>query len=436
MSDTDWAALDLAHHLHPFTDPIALARTGVTPIVRGAGVWVEDAAGNRYLDALAGLWNMALGYGRRELADAAHRQMLELPYYNAFFGTTNPPAAALTARLAEIAPSGLDTVSFASSGSEANDTAIRLARHYWALTGCPEKRVVIGRDWGFHGSTMATASAGGMLSMHRQGGLPLPDFAHVMAPRADLRLAHEDEAAFAKRAARAVAEKIVEIGPEHVAALIAEPVQGAGGAIVPPPGYWAEVQGICRAYDVLLIVDEVVCGFGRTGRWFGSQTFDIVPDIMTVAKALTAGHLPLSATLLGPRVAGALKSLGGELAHGFTNAGHPVACAVALEVLRILEDEGIVDRVRDDTGPYLQARLAALTDHPAVAAVEGVGLLGAVILEAQIGASVRDAALASGLIVRPVGERLILSPPLIVTRAEIDDLIARLTRALDIATGA
>ncbi|MDH3474854.1 MAG: aspartate aminotransferase family protein [Rhodospirillales bacterium] len=445
-STAQWRAEDISHHLHPFTDYKALAEGGGSRIItKAAGVWLEDSEGNRMLDGMAGLWCVNIGYGRKELAEAAYRQMLELPYYNTFFKTATPPPIELSSKLAEITPEGLDEVFYASSGSEANDTIVRLVRHYWNLQGKPEKKTFISREHAYHGSTMAAASLGGMAPMHGQGDLPLPGFVHVMPPHwydygGDL--GPED---FGLKAAKAVEDKILELGADKVAAFIGEPIMGAGGVLVPPDSYWPEIQRICKAHDVLLIADEVICGFGRIGQWFGSDRFGIAPDIMPMAKGLTSGYLPLSAVMVGPRVAKTLIEDGGEFFHGFTYSGHPVACAVALANIRIIEQEGLIERVRDDTGPYLQGSLRqALADHPLVGEVRGVGLIGAIELVKDRGARAhfdpvgptgircRDHCFANNLVIRAVRDAMVFSPPLVIDRNEIDQMVERTKHCIDL----
>jgi putrescine aminotransferase len=445
-STAQWRAEDISHHLHPFTDYKALAEEGGSRIITKAeGVWLEDSEGNRMLDGMAGLWCVNVGYGRKELAEAAYRQMLELPYYNTFFKTATPPPIELSSKLAEITPEGLNEVFYASSGSEANDTIVRLVRHYWNLQDKPEKKTFISREHAYHGSTMAAASLGGMAAMHGQGDLPLPGFVHVMPPHwydygGDL--SPED---FGLKAAKTVEDKILELGADKVAAFIGEPIMGAGGVLVPPDSYWPEVQRICKAHDVLLIADEVICGFGRTGQWFGSDHLGISPDIMSMAKGLTSGYLPLSAVMVGPRVAKALIEDGGEFFHGFTYSGHPVACAVALANIRIIEEEGLVERVRDDTGPYLQGSLRqALADHPLVGEVRGVGLIGAIELVkdrgarghfepvGEVGGKCRDHCFANNLVIRAVRDAMVFSPPLVIDRNEIDQFVDRAKHCIDL----
>jgi putrescine aminotransferase len=440
-----WRAADAAHHLHPFTDTKALAEAGGSRIItRAEGVWLTDSEGEKILDGMAGLWCVNLGYGRKELAQAAYDQMLELPFYNTFFKTATPPSVELSEKLARITPEGLNHVFYGSSGSDANDTIVRMVRHFWNLHGKTSKKIFISRNNAYHGSTMAAASLGGMAAMHGQGDLPLPGFEHVMQPYwyALGNGLSPDELGL--KAAEALENRILVLGAQNVAAFIGEPVQGAGGVIIPPRTYWPAVQEICRKHDILLIADEVICGFGRTGNWFGSETFDIQPDIMTLAKGITSGYLPLSAVMVGERVSSKLIEDGGEFYHGFTYSGHPVCCAVALENIRLMEEEKIVERVRDDVGPYLQSRLGSLSDHPLVGEVRGVGLLGAIELvkdkatherfpdSGTTGALCKDYATSNGLIMRAVGDTLVTSPPLTIMQAEIDELVKRARLALDL----
>ncbi|MCA8880084.1 MAG: aspartate aminotransferase family protein [Rhodobacteraceae bacterium] len=436
-------ALDAAHHIHPFTDAAALAARGARVIVRGEGVWLTDSEGRRILDGMAGLWCVNLGYGNERLVEAAARQMRELAFYNTFFQTTHPPAVALAAKLAEVAPAGLSHVFFANSGSEANDTNIRLVRHFWAAQGKPEKHVLIARKNAYHGSTMGGASLGGMAPMHAQGGLPIPGIHHIGQPHWYSEGGEMTPEEFGRMRARELEQAIGEIGADRVAAFIAEPVQGAGGVIIPPESYWPEVQAICDAHDILLIADEVVTGFGRTGEWWGSQRFGIRPDIVTTAKGLSSGYLPIGASLIAPHVAGVIAAAG-EFNHGYTYSGHPVAAAVALETLAILEEERIVERVRAVTAPYLAQVWGRLADHPLVGAAETCGLMGVIALtpdkarraafaaeEGTVGLRCREQSFANDLVMRHVGDRMIIAPPLVIAEAEIDELAARARTTLD-----
>lgn len=437
----DLQALDAAHHLHPFTHGDELAAKGARIVTRAEGCWLTDSDGNRILDGMAGLWCVNIGYGRSELADAAHRQMLELPYYNTFFQTSHVPALNLAAKLAELAPGDLNHVFFASSGSEANDTNLRLVRTYWEEKGEPERQVIISRWNAYHGSSVGSGSLGGMKGMHAQGGMPIPGIHHIDQPNWWSEGGYATPEAFGLERAQALETAILEIGPEKVAAFIAEPIQGAGGVIVPPETYWPEIQRIARKYGILLIVDEVICGFGRTGNWFGSQTYDIQPDIMTVAKGLSSGYQPIGASIVTDEVAGVIANT--EFNHGYTYSGHPVACAVALENLRILEEEGIVDRVRDETAPYLKERFESLADHPLVGEVKIVGMMGSLALTPDkatrapfaepgtAGLICRERCFANNLIMRHVGDRMVISPPLVISKDEIDTLVDRARKSLD-----
>ncbi len=331
MPTAELQALDAAHHMHPFTANGELAEKGTRIITRASGVTLTDSEGNEILDAMAGLWCVNIGYGRDELADVAARQMRELPYYNTFFQTSHAPAIALAAKIAELAPGDLNHVFFAGSGSEANDTNIRMVRHYWALKGKPTKSILISRKNAYHGSTVGSGSLGGMSAMHEQGGLPIPDIHHINQPHWWAEGGDTPEDDFGLARAQELEAAILELGEDRVAAFIAEPVQGAGGVIVPPATYWPEIQRICDKYEILLIADEVICGFGRTGNWFGSETVGIRPDIMTIAKGLSSGYAPIGGSIVSDEVAAVIGS--DEFNHGYTYSGHPVASAVALENL-------------------------------------------------------------------------------------------------------
>lgn len=441
----EWQAADLAHHWHPFTDHKALKEEGGARIItRADGVWLTDSDGRKMLDGMAGLWCVQVGYGRKELVDAAARQMADLSYYNAFFKTAHPAVITLAEKLATLTPEGINRTLFSNSGSEAVDTAIRVARHYWGLAGKPSKKTIIGRVYGYHGSTMAGISAGGMHAMHRQVDLPLPGFTHIGAPHFFDQGSGSSEEEFAQAAADRLEHRIREVGADAVAAFIAEPIQGAGGVIMPPEGYWRRVQEICRRHDVLLIADEVICGFGRTGNWFGSRTYDIAPDMMTVAKGLTSGYVPMAATLLSDRVADLLEEKGEEFYHGFTYAGHPVAASVALANLSVIESENLVERAGTTIGPYLERRMReTLTDHPLIGEIRQSGMIGALEIvadkktrerfpeEGKTGTLCRDHCFANDLVMRAVRDTMVYSPPLTLTEAEADDMVARAEAALD-----
>lgn len=435
-------ARDAAHHLHPFTHAAGLAAKGARIITRAEGVMLTDSEGRELLDAMAGLWCVNIGYGRHELAEAAARQMRELPYYNTFFQTSHVPVIELSARIAALAPGDLNKVMYTSSGSEANDTNIRMVRAYWAALDQPERSIIISRRNGYHGSTMGGASLGGMAPMHAQGGLPIPDIVHIGQPDWWGEGGDLSPAEFGLKRARELAEMIEHLGPGRVAAFIGEPVQGAGGVIIPPDSYWPEIRRICDHYGILLIADEVICGFGRTGQWFGSQTYALRPDIMTIAKGLSSGYQPIGGSVVSDRIAAVLA--GQEFNHGYTWAGHPVACAVALENLRILQEERIVETVAETTAPFLARAWAGLADHPLVGEAVSIGMMGSLALtpdkgarakfaarEGTVGLICREACFNGGLVMRHVGDRMIISPPLVITPGEIDLLVTRARRALD-----
>jgi putrescine aminotransferase len=444
-STARWQAGDLAHHIHPFTDNGTLAKDGLRVITRAEGTYCYDSENNKLLDAFAGLWCVNVGYGRKELAKAAYDQLLELPYYNTFFKTTTPPAAELSELLAEITPGSLKHVFYGSSGSDANDTIARMARHYWDIMGKPRKKTIIGRVNGYHGSTMAAASMGGMHGMHALADLPLPNFTHIMQPYQFTLGRGMSAEEFGLKAARALEDRILELSADRVAAFVGEPIQGAGGVIIPPETYWPEIQRICKKYDILLIADEVICGFGRTGHWFASDYYKIDPDFMTMAKGITSGYLPLSAAMVGARVSEALSSeKAGEFAHGYTYSGHPACCAVAIENIRILRDEKIIERVKNETGPYLKTRMQDLLAHPLVGEVRSLGLIGAIELVrdkngnkpfdplGEAGTICRDHCFRNGLIMRATRDTMLLSPPLIWTKANVDEFIELTTKALNL----
>jgi putrescine aminotransferase len=447
-STRQWQAADAAHFLHPFTDFDALAKKGSRIITRADNIYLWDSDGEKILDAMSGLWCVNVGYGQRALIDAATRQLQTLPFYNAFFQTATMPAIELAELLAEVSPPQFGHVFYSGSGSEGNDTVVRMVRRYWELQGQPARQVIISRWNAYHGSTMAGASLGGMRFMHAQGGLPIPGIVHIEQPH---YWAHRDGAAqglsrdeFGVVAARWLEDKILEVGPDKVAAFIGEPVQGAGGVIVPPATYWPEVQRICDKYDVLLASDEVITGFGRTGRWFGCETMGSRPDLMTFAKGVTSGYIPLGGVLVGDRVADVLIRKGGEFQHGYTYSGHPVACAVALANIRLIREQRLVERVHEDLGPYLAGRFAELGEHPLVGEAQSCGLMGALQLvrnkasgeafpaELEVGMVCRGHCFGNGLIMRAVGDRMIVAPPLVITRAQIDEMCVLIRRCLDL----
>jgi putrescine---pyruvate transaminase len=442
-------ALDRAHYLHPFTDFKDLAGRGARIMTRAEGIYVWDSDGNRILDGMSGLWCVNVGYGRKELADAAHHQMMTLPYYNSFFQTTNVPAVELAATLARLAPPTGDRsfnhVFYSSSGSESNDSNVRMVRRYWDLLGQPQRKVIIGRINGYHGSTMAGASLGGMSGMHAQGDLPLPNMTHIGQPYFfENALSGESLDEFGVRAAGWLEEKILELGADRVAAFIAEPLQGAGGVIIPPPTYWPEIQRIVDRYGVLLISDEVICAFGRLGHWFAYEKFGYKPDLITFAKAVTSGYIPLGGVMVGNRVAEVLIEKGGEFNHGYTYSGHPVACAVGLANLALMESEQLPLRVRNDIGPYLAKRYMELNEHPLVGVAETCGFTAGLVLvknkktgerfdpALSVGMVCRGHCFRIGLIMRAVGDRMIIAPPLVMTHAQIDEMMDLIVQCLDL----
>ena len=438
----EWQALSNEHHLAPFSDFKQLKEKGPRIITSAKGVYLWDSEGNKILDGMAGLWCVAIGYGRDELADAASKQMRELPYYNLFFQTAHPPALQLAKAISDVAPEGMNHVFFTGSGSEGNDTVLRMVRHYWAVKGKPNKKVIISRINGYHGSTVAGASLGGMTYMHEQGDLPIPGIVHIPQPYWFGEGGDMTPNAFGVWAAEQLEKKILEVGEDNVGAFIAEPIQGAGGVIVPPDTYWPKIKEILAKYDILFVADEVICGFGRTGEWFGSDFYDLKPDLMTIAKGLTSGYIPMGGVIVRDEVVRVLNE-GGDFNHGFTYSGHPVAAAVGLENIRILRDEKIVERVKSETAPYLQKRLRELSDHPLVGEVRGVGMLGAIELvkdkatrERYVGQGVgmicRTFCFNNGLIMRAVGDTMIISPPLVISFAEIDELVEKARKCLDL----
>lgn len=442
-STAELQALDAAHHIHPFTDAAGLAAKGARIITRAKGVFLWDSEGNVMLDAMSGLWCVNIGYGRTELADAAARQMNQLPFYNTFFQTAHPPVIELAAKIAELAPEGMTHTFFAGSGSEANDTNLRMVRHYWATRGQPEKHIVISRKNAYHGSTMGGGSLGGMAGIHEQGGLPIPGIVHIDQPYWWGEGGDMSPQEFGLARARQLEQTIDRLGEDNVAAFIAEPIQGAGGVIIAPSTYWPEIQRICNERDILLIIDEVITGFGRTGEWFGSQHYGLQPDIMTIAKGLSSGYLPIGGSIVRDEVAEVIAS-GGEFAHGYTFSGHPVSCAVALENLRILQDEKIVLKAKTEIMPYMQRRWAELADHPLVGEARMEGLMGAIELTPDkarrakfaakagtVGLLTREICFANGLVMRHVGDKMIIAPPLIISHAEIDQLMSLATKSLD-----
>ncbi|MCB1754416.1 MAG: aspartate aminotransferase family protein [Gammaproteobacteria bacterium] len=438
-----WQQLSNDHHLAPFSDFKQLKEVGPRIVTHAKGVYLWDSEGHKILDGMAGLWCVNVGYGRRELAEVAYQQMLELPYYNNFFKSTHPPAVELSSMLAEVTPGHMSRVFYTNSGSEANDTVVRMVRRYWDIRGQAEKQIIISRENAYHGSTMAGASLGGMKPMHAQGGLPIPGIVHIGQPYWYQKGGDQTPEEFGLKAARLLEEKILELGVDKVAAFIAEPVQGAGGVIVPPQSYWPEIKRICDAYDILLVVDEVICGFGRTGQWFGSDYYDLKPDLMPIAKGLSSGYLPIGGVMVADHISETLLD-GGDFNHGFTYSGHPVAAAVALANINILRDEGIVETVDTTTAPYLAERWKSLESHPLVGEARSIGLMGALELvkdksrrqrfdkPGTVGTICRDFCFDNGLVMRAVEDTMIISPPLIINTGQIDEMIDIARKCLDL----
>ncbi|WP_186134113.1 aspartate aminotransferase family protein [Burkholderia gladioli] len=442
-STAEYRALDAAHHLHPFSDMGALNRAGSRVIVSAHGVHLQDSDGNRIIDGMAGLWCVNVGYGREELIEAGARQLRELPFYNTFFKTTHPPVIELSALLAEIAPPGFNHFFYCNSGSEGNDTVLRVVHQYWLTQRQPGRKYVISRRNGYHGSTIAGGTLGGMDYMHEQMPSKVEHIVHIDQPyffgEAPAGQTPEE---FGLARARQLEEKILELGADQVGAFIGEPFQGAGGVILPPSTYWPEIERICRKYDVLLIADEVIGGFGRTGEWFAHQHFGFTPDLMTLAKGLTSGYVPMGAVALSDRVANALIE-NGEFNHGMTYSGHPVAAAVAVANLKVLRDGGVVERVKREIGPYFQQRLReALDGSPIVGEISGAGLVAGIQLAedrvarrrftngGEVGTICRDHCFNGNLVMRATGDRMLLSPPLVVSTQDVDEIVEKAARAI------
>jgi 4-aminobutyrate--pyruvate transaminase len=439
-------ARDVAYQLHPFTHLGRHESEGPLVITSGKGVYVYDESGREYLEGMAGLWCTALGFGETRLAEAAARQLRTLPYYHQFGGKANDVAITLAERLVRLMPVPMSKVFFSNSGSEANETAVKLVWYYNNARGRPRKKKIIARQRAYHGTTIAAASLTGIAASHRDFDLPIPQVRHADCPYFyRYGKPGETEAQFATRLAESLDAQIQREDPDTVAAFIAEPVMGAGGVLVPPATYFDQVQAVLKKHDVLLIADEVICGFGRTGRMFGTETFGLRPDIMTMAKAITSGYLPLSATVISEEIYRACVGQSDKLgvfAHGYTYTGHPAACAVALESLDIYAERDLLGHVAR-VGPRLQDGLRRLAGHPLVGDVRGVGLVAGVELvpdkpgratfepPATAGALLVARAQAHGLIVRNLQDTISVCPPLIITEPEVDELLRRLGRALD-----
>ncbi len=441
--------LDRQSFFHPYTALADHQEKGVRVISEGEGVWVRDPDGKRYLDAVAGLWCVNVGYGRTEVADAIYEQAKKLPYFHTFSSMGTEPSIRLADRLIRLAPEGMSKVLFGNTGSDANDTNVKLVWYYNNLRGKPEKAKIIARDKGYHGVTVASASLTGLPLLHKSFNLPIANVLHVSCP--DPYRVKPDgmsERDFSKQLAKELDETIEREGPETVAAFIAEPVMGAGGVHVPPEGYFDEIQPILKKHDVLLIADEVICGFGRLGHWFGSNLYKIKADIITIAKGLTSGYIPMSASMVGDKVWEVLldkSKEAGPFGHGYTYGGHPIAAAAAMANIDIFERDGLVENA-NEVGGYMQARVReALADHPLVGHVRGVGLILGIEFVAdkaskrsfegtdKIAPKVSQQAYADGLIARPLpgGDIIAISPPLTITKEEVDAIVRGLEAALD-----
>jgi putrescine aminotransferase len=438
-----WQDLDARHHLHPFTVHHELAGRRARVISRAEGCYVWDSEGNQIFDGMAGLWCTQVGHGRERLARIAYDQIRTLDYYNAFFQCGTPPAIELAAKLAELLPPGMDRLHFVNSGSEANDTVVKSVWYYWNLLGKPNKKQFISRNLGYHGVGLGSASLTGMKFMHEQFDLPLPRFHHIGNPYPWGEGRGKDPDAFGREAAGWLEAKIRELGAENVAAFVAEPIQGAGGVIIPPATYWPEIQRICREHDVLLVADEVICGFGRTGNWWGHQTMGFTPDLVSMAKGLSSGYVPIAAVAFGKRVGDAIFSGEKEYAHGVTYAGHPVCAAVALENIAIMEEEGLATRAAGPIGDYFHAALSTLANDPLVGEVRTQGLIACVELvddkaahrlfepTGKVGQICRDLCVQNGLVMRAIRDGMVLSPPLTVTEAQIDEIVGKARRSIE-----
>src|ERR1700678_2769197 len=446
MAKTDSANRDIASSIHPYTNLKTHETEGPLVITEGDGVFVRDEDGKTYLEGLSGLWCVSLGFSERRLADAAYRQMLKLPFYHTFAHKATDIGIQLAEKLLSIAPVTMSKVFFVNSGSEANDTVVKLVWYYNNALGRPQKKKILARTKGYHGVTVASASLTGFPNNHRDFDLPIANILHVDCPHFyRFGLPGETEEAFASRMADSLEQRIVSEGPDTVAAMIAEPIMGAGGVLLPPATYWEKIQAVLKKYDVLLIADEVICGFGRTGEMWGTTTYGLKPDFITCAKALSSGYMPIGAVMLTEAIYKALVKQSekiGVFSHGFTYSGHPVTSAVALETLKIYEQDDILSHVRR-VAPRMQAGLRKFADHPLVGEVRGVGLIGAVELVADkasrapfpaaeaVGPYLVKRAHHHGLIVRPLGDSIAFCPPLIINEAEIDMMLGRFALALD-----
>ena len=440
------AARDIAYHLHPYTNAVKHEAEGPLVVARGKGIYVYDEEGREYIEGLAGLWCTALGFGEERLVEAAARQMRTLPYYHSFAHKVPEIVVELAERLIGMMPVPMSHAFFCNSGSEANDTVVKMVWYYHNAIGKPQKKKIISRMKAYHGVTVAATSLMGLPINQRDFDLPLPGFLHTDCPHHyRFGRAGESEEDFASRCAENLETMILDNGPDTIAAFIAEPIQGAGGVILPPKTYFEKIQTVLRKYDILFIADEVICGFGRTGNMFGSETFKLQPDIMSMAKALSSAYLPISAVVINEKVYRALRDNSGKIGtfgHGYTYGGHPVSAAVAVETLKIYEERDILSQVRR-VAPALQNGLRRFADHPLVGEVRGIGLIGGIELvrnkktkepfdpAAAVGPYAVKCAQAHRLLTRPLGDSIAFCPPLIITEAQIGDMLTRFGKALD-----
>ena len=432
---------DGAHHIHPFTNHADMHREGTRWIKSGEGCYLVDENDRRLLDGLAGLWCVNVGYNCAAIVEAVHAQMERLPYYPSFFNSTTEPPVMLAEWLAKHAPERLNKVVYCNSGSESNETALKIVRAYWKLRGKSAKRKILSREFAYHGVTLAATSLTGLPNCSEPFDLPLENFIHVPSPYSWHARTELSPEAFGAEIVAKTAEIIDREGADTIAAMFVEPIQGAGGVIVPPPGYLKALRELCRERDILFVADEVITAFGRLGVWFASEREALDPDLLNIAKGLTSGYLPLGATLVSDEIADVILP-SGYFAHGFTYTGHPVCAAAALANLRVIEDLGLVERVRDDVGPYFQKKLAELASHPAVGEVRGDNLIGAAELVPRegrgaikpgmaLGTKAADLIRGEGSIVRGIRDLIAVAPPLIITHAEIDELFDSVRRGLD-----
>ena len=437
------------HHMQSFSDYSYTKNPTATHIItRAEGVYIYDSDDHKILDSMSGLWCVNMGYSQSSIIKAVNNQMKELVYYNNFFGTSHPSAIKLSEMITDLTPEGMNKVYFTGSGSEANDTMIRLVRHYWAAKGKPSKSVIISRKNAYHGSTMAGASLGGMSAMHAQGGLPIPGIEHIDQPyyfEACVEAGEKiDIDEFGRKAAQSLANKIDELGEDRVAAFIAEPIQGAGGVIIPPESYWPEISRICQERNILLVVDEVICGFGRTGEWFGSDYYDIKPDLMLFAKGVTSGYLPVGGVIVRDDLVDTIVSAEQEFAHGYTYSAHPTCMAAGIANLELMKETNIVNQVQSNTAPYLASKWKTLQEHPLVGEARCLGMLAALeIVEdknnfkrfknsKEVVISCRDYCYENGLVMRAIANKMVIAPPLICSSEHIDEIIEKVWKCLDL----